>query len=266
MCNLDSRYKFTNDLCFSMIMEECPQLTKQLLELLLGKKIAKLKALDTQKTVVKRLDSRGVRFDVYTEDEDGKVFNVEMQVRNKSDLAKRSRYYHSMLDLNQLGRGNDYINLKETYVIFICKDSLGEDMNLPVYTYRYRCDEDFSNTLDDGTITMLVNSHGDDTGLSDEMKAFLKYIRTGELSGSDDNLVHQLQAEVEYARTERRWEDTYMTLDEIVQDAVNAASATAKAEGILESLISLVKDNLITIEEAAKRAGLPIEDFRKLIK
>ncbi len=115
-------------------------------------------------------------------------------------------------------------------------------MKLPVYTYRYRCDEDFSNFKVDVTIVY--------------------------------NLVHQLQAEVEYVRTERRWKETYMTLDEIVQDAVNAASATAKAEGIAEgiekgienTLIELVDKGVLTIEQAAEQAGIPAEEFRKLLK
>ena len=61
-----------------------------------------------------------------------------------------------------------------------------------------------------------------------------------------------------------------MTLDEIVQDAVNAASATAKAEGIAEgiekTLIDLVSKGVLTVEQAAEQAGLPIEEFQKLIK
>ncbi len=69
-----------------------------------------------------------------------------------------------------------------------------------------------------------------------------------------------------------------MTLDEIVQDAVNAASATAKAEGIAEgiekgkaegiaeTLIDLVSKGVLTIEQAAEQAGLPIDEFQKLIE
>ncbi len=274
MCNLDSRYKFTNDLCFSKIMGECPELTKSLLELLLGKRIKKLKNLNSQKSVVQRLDRRGVRFDVYTEDEENKIYNIEMQVSIEKDLGKRSRYYHSMLALQQLGKSVAYEKLHETYVIFICKN-LEDGKNKPaVSTYRYRSDKDFSDCLDDGTIIMIVNAKGDDTGLSDEMKDFLKYIRTGELSGSDDNLVHQLQAEVEYARHEHKWEEDFMILQEKLDDAeargvqkgIAEGIEKGKYEGIVETLIKLVSKGVLTIEQAAGEAGFSVEDFQKLIK
>ena len=41
---------------------------------------------------------RSIRMDVYAMDEDGIIYNSEMQKQLKYDLPKRSRYYQGMLD------------------------------------------------------------------------------------------------------------------------------------------------------------------------
>ena len=41
---------------------------------------------------------RSIRMDVYAEDEAGNVYNTEMQNMQKTDLARRSRYYQAMID------------------------------------------------------------------------------------------------------------------------------------------------------------------------
>ena len=57
--------------------------------------------------------------DVYVKDENNTCFDVEMQVRTDS-IEKRSRYYHSHMDMEALQRGLEYELLPDSYVIFIC--------------------------------------------------------------------------------------------------------------------------------------------------
>lgn len=38
----------------------------------------------------------------------------------RAELSKRARYYHSQMDMELLRPGNDYAELPDTYVIFIC--------------------------------------------------------------------------------------------------------------------------------------------------
>ena len=64
--------------------------------------------------------SKGIRLDVYVEDEAGTVYNVEIQTTDKKNLPKRLRYYQGMIDLNILNRGEDYASLRRSFVIFIC--------------------------------------------------------------------------------------------------------------------------------------------------
>ena len=39
-----------------------------------------------------------------------------MQATDKGELPERTRYYQGILDVQALNQGNDYINLKDSYV------------------------------------------------------------------------------------------------------------------------------------------------------
>lgn len=63
-----------------------------------------------------------------------------MQTINKHDLPLRSRYYQAMMDIDNLGTGTHFTDLKECYILFICTfDPYGR--NLPKYTFRERSEE-----------------------------------------------------------------------------------------------------------------------------
>ena len=62
-------------------------------------------------------------------------FNVEMQVKTETVLAKRSRYYHAQMDMDALLTGETYDQLPDTYVIFIC-DFVPFDSRLYRYNIR----------------------------------------------------------------------------------------------------------------------------------
>ena len=56
------------------------------------------------------------------------VLMCERQVKKKSALGKRSRYYQSQMDMEMLLSGSEYEELPNTYVIFICDfDPFGEE-------------------------------------------------------------------------------------------------------------------------------------------
>ncbi|EKR71445.1 hypothetical protein LEP1GSC041_0011 [Leptospira noguchii str. 2006001870] len=57
--------------------------------------------------------------DIRAQDEDGKIFHVEIQVAHQSSFIKRSLYYLSGLIRDQLNRGSMYSDLKPVYQINI---------------------------------------------------------------------------------------------------------------------------------------------------
>ena len=78
-----------------MVNEE---LCREFLELALGFQIEKV-TVSKEKSMVYHPEYKGVRRDVVAADERRTHYNVEMQVLRKKKLGRRSRYYHSQIDM-----------------------------------------------------------------------------------------------------------------------------------------------------------------------
>ena len=96
------------------------ELCKPLLENILNIKIRDIVYVDYEETIQMTAKSKGIRLDIYVEDDNNTVFNLEMQTTTYKELPKRSRYYQGIIDLNMIEKGESYDILKESYVIFIC--------------------------------------------------------------------------------------------------------------------------------------------------
>ena len=136
-----------DDFMFGAVMRN-PRLCKKLLELILGIKIRRIEYPELQKSIKDRFASKGIRLDVYVEDEAGTVYDVEIQTVHRKHLPKRMRYYQGIIDLHILEKGEKYEKLRKSFIIFICTyDPFGQGRW--VYTFENRCREDPSTALGD---------------------------------------------------------------------------------------------------------------------
>ncbi len=137
-----------------------------------------------EKSIVYHPEYKGVRLDVYAKDEKQTRYNVEMQVERKPALGKRSRYYQSQMDMEMLLTGEDYTELPNTYVIFICDfDPFGKDKYR--YTFRTTCQESENVDLEDGRTTVFLNTRGkNESEVPGELVTFLQYMKE-DLEGSE---------------------------------------------------------------------------------
>ena len=111
-----------------------------------------------EKSIVYNPEYKGIRLDVYLKDDKNRHFNVEMQVAN-TKIFKRSRYYHSQIDMELLSTGINYEQLPESYVIFICDfDPIG--LGKYKYTRRQIIEEDRDYNYDDGSYTVFLSTVG----------------------------------------------------------------------------------------------------------
>ena len=104
---------------FGAVMRD-PKRCKPLLEYILDVKIRKIEYSELQKSIDIQYQSKSIRLDVYVEDDENSVYNIEMQTTRHKNLPKRMRYYQGMIDLNIIDKGEDYASLKKSFVIFIC--------------------------------------------------------------------------------------------------------------------------------------------------
>ena len=72
---------------FCMILTTRLDLCKELLELILDIKIRKVEIAEQQKNVDITYDGKGVRFDVYVDDAENTVYDIEMQTTTIKSCA-----------------------------------------------------------------------------------------------------------------------------------------------------------------------------------
>ena len=160
---------FTDDFIFSLVMRDeeiCKELLERILpdtefgEIKLANKEHPLFSeepltVEQQKSLNLGLDVHGVRFDAFAKSSNMWA-EIEMQTYTDVHIGKRSRYYHSTMDMDYLEPGRSYDTLKPTYVIFICTfDYMGAGK--PVYYFQ---SFDIKNQLpfDDERFTIVLNT------------------------------------------------------------------------------------------------------------
>ena len=199
---------FTDDFFFCKILMKNQKICKELLEMILKIKIAKIVFAEKQKPIEITSDGKGIRLDVYVEDDVKTVYDIEMQPTMKKNLPKRSRYYQGMIDLNLIERGVNYKELKKSFVIFIClTDPFGKDLH--IYTFENQCLEYPDLMLGDETTKVFINAAGTADDVSREMKDFLDYLQG---KGTNSDFTRRINDEVNKARAHEEWKVEYMSL------------------------------------------------------
>ena len=143
---------FADDWMFQKVMQN-PKICAELVARLLHINVDHVEYPELEKTIAPYYTSKGVRLDVYLKDSD-KVIDIECQANLKLALGKRMRYYQSMIDIDSLMKGQDYTELLDSYVLFICTyDPFLKDKRnvygLPCYTFKNTC-------LENGDVSLVI--------------------------------------------------------------------------------------------------------------
>lgn len=284
------RATLADNFIFCKVMTANPDLCKELLELLLNIKIERIEIPVAERSFKVDYDSKGIRFDVYVKDGTGRCFDIEIQTTNRTNLAKRARYYQGLMDVDSLVSGADYSELNESYVIFLCmEDAFGN--GLPVYDFHQVCKQDSEVLLNDGTHKVFFNASKYDKMPTKSLREFFKFLNG--LNAASD-FTDQLEQKVRYAKANAQWRHRFMTWEqemriqvkekseqlakemakdlanEMVEDRVNAMRKDIEkeakemaAEKVEETAKKLLAEK-IAPEVVAKCTGLSLEQVKKL--
>ena len=187
-----------------------------------------------------------------------RVFDIEIQCKTVSGLSKRTRYYQSMIDMDNLLKGEAYDSLPESFIIFICKKD-PFTLNRPQYTFKNLCIEDNSLFLDDKTTKVFYNAERYNDTDNRELRAFLKFVAENQ---AEDDFTRRLENHVlETIRSDTfRREYMEMTLRE--HDLLYWGKQEGLEEGAFQKSIeateNFLKEN-IAPEIISKCIGLPLE-------
>lgn len=276
-----STLTLTNNFMFCKVMSD-KSLCKEFLEIMLKIKIDRIEYVNYEQEMNVAVGTKSVRFDVYVED--GKrIFDIEMQMVNSVELAKRARYYQSIMDIAQMNKGMFYMQLKESFVIFLMpEDSFKGELSC--YTFENMCRENPSIKLDDKTTKIFYNFNEYSKEKDDDIRKILNYFATGEKTGG---ITDRMQELLDTARNNSQWRADYIIYEQnrMYTEYVSTKRGLERgmAEGLKEGLQKGMEEGLqkgaqnarketaknmlsenIPIDTIVKCTGLSLDEVKKL--
>ncbi len=245
-----------------------PEAHEAALQIILGQETLRLLTpSQTEKELQTAPWLRAIRLDVYALDQQGTVYDTEMQAQKKTDLKRRSRYYQSLIDSSLLKPGSlNFNELKGVCVIMITPfDLFGQGKYC--YTFVPCCKEDKALELDDGAVRIFLNTRGkNDDEITPELKEFLHYVECTEdefVENSGSERLKKIHACVSQIKSSeeagvkymQRWEERIYDREE--------AREEGREEGILISLRKLMAKHHMTVEQVMDFMDVPENEREK---
>ncbi len=257
--------EISNDFLFGKVMQDA-ELCKGLLERIFpGMKIGHIEYPTLQKIINPDFDAKSVRLDVYVVDGMGTVYDIEMQMTDTKELAKRTRYYQAMMDLEMIDKGESYKKLKKSFVIFICPfDLFGKGRH--IYTFRNYCGEDREILLGDDTAKIFLNTESRMEDVNKDLRAFLDYVAGRK---PEDSYVQRLAEAVERAKRNRKWRHEYMTMLMREQESFERGKTLGIEQGVEQEetrMILRLHESGYMAEQIADLLGKEIKKVEMVIK
>ena len=160
--------------------------------------------------------------------EDGRVYDVEMQLARERHIGRRLRYYQAAIDATELGEGEGYEQLPESYVIFIgAVDFL--DAGKPLYTIERTCLEDCEVPVGDDSHWIVLNASAAELAADSVLRDLLHYVRTEQAEGP---LSRQIDSFVERYNQDREWVTRVLTYEQDTEMRCRRAKAEGLREGV----------------------------------
>ncbi|AIN92787.1 Rpn family recombination-promoting nuclease/putative transposase [Treponema putidum] len=241
---------FIDDFMFCKVMQN-ESLCKALIEMILSDTIGKIAYISVQHSISTYEQAKSIRFDVLVQTENGKFYDVEMQVSNEKNIPKRMRFYQAAIDISFLDKGNSYNNLNDSFIIFICTfDAIGK--NKSVYTFENICIEDKNTSLQDGTKKIIINSEAFENAEDKELKEFLEYLKTGKVKSEFTREIEAMIQTVKQNEQARQEYRLMSTFEMDIKDSVKRETA------------KLMKQKNFDIALIKEITGLPESEIEKL--
>ena len=152
---IDDLTLFDDDL-MSKVFDGNIEATELLLQIILERKDIKVVRVKGQVELKSPYPGgRNIKLDIDALDGDGVEFDVEVQRNTKGSHIRRPRFHQSMMDSRLLKKNQDFKELKDTYVIFICQHDKFKE-NKPIY-HVDKIIRETGKVFDDGAHIIYVN-------------------------------------------------------------------------------------------------------------
>ena len=216
---------------------------------------------------IQNLRGRSVILDAYCKLGNGSYCNVEVQRSDSDDHFRRVRYHAACITANVVDPGERFEQVDDLVVVYISEfDPFDEGRT--VYHVRNMVEETGCAVLD-GLREIYVNTkYNDGSEIAELMQCLLEPVVTNPKFPA---LAQELQAEKGNVKGD---ESMCKLVEEYAQKRAKEYGEQQKAEGrkegktvgTLETLVSLVNEQLLDPIDAARKANMSESEFMKLVQ
>jgi len=152
---VDDMDLFDDDL-MSMVFDANIPATELLLKIILKQDDMKVISVASQREFQNPIvGGRDIRLDILAQDSTGKHYDIEVQKKPEGAHVRRARFNSSMMDARMLKAGQEFSELRDSYMVFITQtDIFG--YGIPIYTVN-RHFEEVDDLFNDGSHIVYVN-------------------------------------------------------------------------------------------------------------
>lgn len=228
------------------------ELVQLVLRIITGKPDLQVVSFETQADMKRVTGARTICLDAYATDTAGKKYDIEIQRADRGAGPYRARYHSSVMDIENLDKGEQFKALPDTYTLFITeKDFFGEKE--PVYQIQ-RMNLTTGKSFDDGAYILYVN--GEYRGDSDVGKLMHDFNCTD----AGDMQIDLLAQRTRYLKETPEGVSEMCKEMEIMRDKSRAEGrAEGELKGKRDMALNLHQMNNMTAEQIAKVANVSVD-------
>ncbi len=258
-----SELSLLDDDLMSRVFDKNIEATEMVLQIILNRNDLKVLEVIGQRNYKNAtVDGRSIILDIYAKDDDGKIYDIEVQRSDAGADFHRARFHSSMIDSKMLKAGQEFKEIYDSYVIFITEnDMIGA--GLPVY-HIHRMIQETGERFIDGSYIIYVNGSYDhiDTEIG-------KLIHDFKCKNADEMFFSKLAKQVKYfketeggqnlmGQTVEKYAREYAK--ELAKDmAQDMAQDMAK-----ETAVRMLKDGKLSLDEVSRYSNLSLEIIKEL--
>lgn len=246
-------FRLLDDDFMTMVFDRNIEATELVLNIILGRNDMKVLEVTAQREYKSPVTGgRTIELDIYAQDADGKIYNIEVQRTDAGADVHRARFHSSMLDTRMLKIKQKFKEIHDSYVIFITEnDFMGQ--GLPMYHIE-RTVQETGTLFNDGSHIIYVNgSYKND---NDPVGRLMHDFRC---TSAIDMFYEALQKPV------RHFKETEGGRSQMCK-AMEERIDRERIEVLSESIKGLMENMKLSAEQAMEAMNVSAEDKKVLMK
>jgi predicted transposase/invertase (TIGR01784 family) len=269
----------TDDLLFKLVFgdERNKKALIHLLSSVVGFKIANVDIRKTEMTP-EFIGGKESRLDVLGADDEGRLYNIELQKQNDINMCERSLFYWSEVFYKQLDKGESYDLLRKTICINILEFKLMNDDKF-WHTYHMREDETHELLTDLEEIHFLELPKMKKFSKQSPITWWLEYLKNPhskavERIGEFEPVIKEAVKMFDVITSDKKTQELLRMREKGERDfnsAMKSSKLEGRAEGIVkgrvkekkETALSMLADGL-SVSTISKYTGLSTSEIQSL--